>query len=470
MGILDRLWPRRPAPEPETPAEREQREVMAAVRLLQARGFEPAGPARTDALASLTMGMGIDTLDKRQTITPTLRPFFALDQLDALFMQAGPFRRISCAPAVDAVSPGWRTNTAKIQDATSAFDRQWQLRRRLTHAIQLARGYGRSHILILTNDGAPLSEPLGPGPHEIRGMQLLMRRECIPFRWSSDITSDGFGDVDLWNVVPIRVGVFAPSTPVHASRIVTIRGMDAPLTPVSGFDLGRGLSVPDVYWEELRDIVAVWASLATGALEMSTPVLTLGAHLDAVAGGDRTDYAAALQLLKMSRSMWGMTVKAGSDELTRDNVSFTGIKEVITALQERVCMVEGLSATRIFGQSPGGLSTDDASGRATYQTFISGVREERAEPALQTVCGIARGPADRSIAWGPLEVASPREQAEIDLIHAQRDAVLITAKVIAPAEARARYEGDETLPMPVVVGEYEADEDTEEAEPDAEPE
>ena len=60
MGILD-IFRRRPAPEPETPAERERREVMSAVRTLQRFGFNPAGPvarSRQDSLASATMGMG----------------------------------------------------------------------------------------------------------------------------------------------------------------------------------------------------------------------------------------------------------------------------------------------------------------------------------------------------------------------------------------------------------------------------
>jgi hypothetical protein len=74
MGILD-IFRRRPAPEPETPAERERREVTNAVRTLQRFGFNPAGPvsrSRSDSLASATMGMGVGSLDKRETIQPRL--------------------------------------------------------------------------------------------------------------------------------------------------------------------------------------------------------------------------------------------------------------------------------------------------------------------------------------------------------------------------------------------------------------
>ena len=474
MGILD-IFRRRPAPEPETPAERERREVMSAVRTLQRFGFNPAGPvarSRQDSLASATMGMG-GSLDKRETIQPSRRGFFGLDQLDTLYMQGGLFRRLSETPAVDAVARGWRTDDRRKQDITTELDRRLKVKKRLIDCVRYARGYGRSHLLMVTDDGAPISEPLPPGKHRILQLQPLMRREMIPIQWAMELGTEAFadGEVSLWQMQAIRIGVSVPTAVVHGSRVLTIRGLDAPLTPIGGFDLARGLSVPDAYWEEIRDIVAVWASLATSALEMSTPVVTLGAHQDANTGGDDIDYLAALQLLKLSRSAWGMTVKSGNDEFARDNVSFAGVKEVVTALQERICALEGVPATRIFGQAPGGLSTDDKSGARSYDTFISGIREDKIEPALQRIYEVEMGPGDRSIKWTPMEVPTAREQAEVDNINADRDVKLIAAKVITRAESRARYEGDEVLPMPVVVGEYEEDdlELDEPTEPDPDP-
>jgi phage-related protein (TIGR01555 family) len=463
MGFWDALFGRKPAlPAPvETPAERARREIMAAAAVLESHGIDPLRGPRRDSLASATMGLGDLNLDKRETIRPARRGFFSLDELDTLYMQGGLFRRLSEAPAVDAVSRGWRTDDARQQDITSALDRRLKIKKRMIDALRYARAYGRSHLIMVTDDGAPMSEPLPPGKHRVLQLQPFMRREMIPFQWSMTMGTEAFAEaeVELWQLQPIRIGVFVPTSVVHGSRVITLRGLDSPLTPIGGFDLGRGLSVPDAYWEEIRDIVAVWGSLATSALEMSIPVVTLGAHLDAATGGDAPDYAAALRFLAMSRSAFRMTVKSGSDLFERDNVAFTGIKEVITALQERICALEGIAATRIFGQSPGGLSTDDASGRATYNTFIGGIREDKVDPAVQRIYEVELGPGDRSIVWAPIEVPTAREQAEVDDILARRDATLIAAKVITPAESRARYEGDEVLPSPVVVGEYDDDAD-----------
>ena len=455
MSIFDRWFRRKPElpvqPTPttlETGDEIARRELRAATDTLRRYGVTPT--LRADALASSVIGMGESTEDKRETIAPVLRGFFGLDSLDALYLQGGLFRRISEGPAVDAISGGWTTDDGIDQNSTSAFDRRLGLRERMLDCARYARAYGRAHLLLVTDDGLPLSEPLPPGRHNVKAIQVLMRRECIPFHWSSDLGDPGFGDVDMWNVVPIRVGVFAPATPVHASRVMTLRGLDPTLTPVQGFDLGRGLSVPDAYWGPVRDYLAATDAIAVAALEMSIPVLKLGAHSEAYSGVDRSEYLASLQLMKLKKSTFGMLPLAGSDELERLPVQFTGAREAIMSLQERVCALEGIPIVKLFGQSPGGLSTDNESGRTSYATLLRGIRVDRVEPALQAIYDIAFGHADRTIVWGDLEAPTPRDEAEIDEIRTRRDIMLVQAGIITREEARARYAGDEVLPYPVV--------------------
>lgn len=455
MSIFDRWFRRAPAltvqPTPATPESSDEimrRELRSAADTLRRYGVTPT--LRADALASSVIGMGDSTEDKRETITPVLRGFFSLDSLDALYLQGGLFRRISEGPAVDAISGGWTTDDGIDQNSTSSFDHRLGLRERLLDCARYARAYGRAHLLIVTDDGLPLSEPLPPGRHNIKAVQVLMRRECIPFHWSSDLSDPGFGDVDMWNVVPIRVGVFAPATPVHASRVLTLRGLDPTLTPVQGFDLGRGLSVPDAYWGTVRDYLAATDAIAVAALEMSIPVLKLGAHSEAYSGVDRAEYLASLQLMKLKKSTFGMLPLAGADELERLPVQFTGAREAILSLQERICALEGIPIVKLFGQSPGGLSTDNESGRTSYATLLRGIRVDRVEPVLHAIYNIAFGPADRTIVWGDLEAPTQREEAEVDEIRTRRDIMLVQAGIISREEARARYVGDEVLPYPVV--------------------
>ena len=467
MSWWDRLLGRvpQPPPEPETPVEIERRETRHALATLRRYGVQVVPVSeRRDSLVSTTFGMGEATEDKRQTITPAARGYFGLDALDSLYQQGGLFRRIAAGPAVDAISPGWRTDDGVDQDATSAFDRRHRLRQKLLDVTRYARAYGRAHLLLITDDGQPLDQPLPPGRHRIKAMQVLMRRECIPFRWSSDLDSEGFGDVDLWQVVPIRVGVLVPACAVHASRVLTMRGLDPVLTPVPGFDLGRGLSVPDAYWDVVRDYLAATDAVAYSALEMSVPVLRMGAHAELMSGSDRENALASLQLLKMKRSVFGTAVLAGSDEYERVPVQFSGVSDAVRVLQERVCALEGIPVTKLFGQAPGGLSTDNESGRVNYNTLLAGVRVDCADPMLQTIYDTEFGPGDRTIQWGTVEPLSEREQAEIDEIRARRDATLVGIQAVTAAEVRARYEGDEVLPYPVV-SEYDDLDDLDLAEP-----
>jgi phage-related protein (TIGR01555 family) len=360
-------------------------------------------------------------------------------------------RRISEAPAIDATSGGWRTVTAADQDVTSAFDTALDLPRKITWAAVNARAYGRAHLWLIVDDGLDPSEPLDARrPHKIVAIHPLMRREVIPQEWESDPQSPGWGQVVRWSLAVNRVGVFAPTILIHASRMVTIRGFDAPLTPIQGFDLGRGLSAPDVYWNAFRDYDGAVDAVAVSALNMSVPILRLGAHAEAYGGADREAYLATLKLMKLKTSAFGMLPMAASDEIERLAVQFTGVADAVTVLQERVCGIEGIPVTKLFGSAPGGLSTDNEAGRVNYGTMIRGLRVDRAEPALRQIHTVAMGPGDWAYQWGDIETATPRQVAEIDEINARRDVALIAAGVITREEARARYEGDEVLPMPVV--------------------
>jgi hypothetical protein len=102
-----------------------------------------------------------------------------------------------------------------------------------------------------------------------------------------------------------------------------------------------------------------------------------------------------------------------------------------------------------MGQSPGGLSTDDAAGRRSYAALLGRVRGS-VEGALLRVYEIGLGPGDRAIAWGPADAPSAAEAADLSLKYAQRDALAVTSGAITPEESRARYADEVERSGPVL--------------------
>lgn len=451
MSMVDWLpwrWGRLPAHRPETPDEVVARELAGASEIFRRYGIDPD---RRDSIGSAMLGMGDALADPREGIQPMLRGFFNAEALDAMFVHGGLLRAISARPAVDAISAGWRVDDGTEQDVTSRLDTRLGMRRKLTRSAVFSRAYGRSHLLIVTDDGAPIDQPLPPGPHKVLAVHVIMRREAVPVRWCVDMRDPNMGEVDIWQVTPTRPGCLIPMGFVHHSRMVTMRGFEAPLTSVPGMDLGRAVSAPDVYWPYLRDYIAGGDAVAVAALSMSVPVLWLGANQDAYSGSDRSEYLASIQLLKRRLSTFGLLPLSGSDKLDRISVQFTGIGEAMEALRARVSGIEGIPAIKLTGDAPQGLNTDGKSGSNTYSTLLRGLRDA-AEEAATRIYNIEMGEDDRRFVWGDPEPASDYDLAKLDFMRVQRDAVLLANNVVARAEVRARYVGDDVLPNPVVVG------------------
>ena len=410
-----------------------------------------APPAtRRDSIASADLGLGVGGRDKRLTARPSLPVWLSDGELAAVYATGGIGRRIVQAPAIDAVRSGWRVDTEGERDVAREIDARLELAERLAYGYAMARLYGGAILLLVTDDDADLEVPLAPGAHELRAVHVVTGPEIRPVAWDTDPASPRWLLPSVWLVSPIRPGVSAPSIRVHASRAVYLSGLS--LSPTQDAPrLGLDLSAVDAYWPALRDLELAQASATVLGIELSTPWLRIGAGKTALAGADADAVRDALALFQRSRSVLGLSVLSGDDELGRDNASLSGIRDLLVAGYERIASVEGIPLTVLIGQPPAGLSTDDASGRATYHRTISGIRVDVLTPALRQIYDVALGSdPERAIVWTPLDAPTSLEIAQIDSALAGRDAALVTAGIVTAEEARARYAGAEVVPYPVL--------------------
>jgi len=107
--------------------------------------------------------------------------------------------------------------------------------------------------------------------------------------------------------------------------------------------------------------------------------------------------------------------------------------------------------SRLVGQPPAGLSTDDAAGQRTYQDFIARRQRTHLTPILRALYDVALGPAPRDIYWPPLDTPTDREAAETEKLRAEAASIRTGgAPVTTPEEERTRLTGSEVLAMPVI--------------------
>lgn len=379
----------------------------------------PPGPRRSDA-TSVPLGYGSG--GKVEGARPTRMLHLSDEELVDL-SSYGIGRRLTWGFAAGALRAPWELPDGLALPPIEGLD--WQ--DLLVEATATARSLGGAHLWPVTDDDPETwREPLPPGSHEIRAVHVLSALDARPRLYEASPASQHWTRPATWDVHPMRQEVATRSWQIHASRLIYIPGLPAmgsQRVPRRGYDL----SALDAYWPALRRIELALESATIGAVELSTPWVRMGSP-DPMSGEDALSADERLDLMQAYRSMARLSVLFGDDTLGRDNVALTGLRtEVLLALYEAVCSVEGMSLTAVFGQSPAGLSSVDEAGRRNDAAALDAIRRGCATPAIQRLVEIATG-RTVEVEWSPLDVDDPAQSAQ-----------LVAAGIADPDELRARH-------------------------------
>lgn len=416
-----------------------------------------AGPRQADSVASAITGLGVLGSDKARDAAPASPSWLAAEQMDAQAVTSEIIRRAIFGIPEDSVSGGFRVDSDDARDITRDLDHRLDLERHLVHVDQSARQYGGAHWLVVCRGVSDLSRPLPPGPHEIEAIHVIEGRESVPILWDREIQSPHWTDPLTWQITINRAGGF--SVPglgnVHRSHLVYMSGLPLSRSQWVPMMIGKQLSVPQAYWEAVRDLGLAHRSTAIAAMEQSMMTLRLRGGQTVLSGSEDSSAADALSLWSQSRSILRTNVLTGEDEASRLEAPLVGLADIVRVQYERLSAVEGIPLSVLLGMAPGGLSTDDAAGRRTYARLIERRRRTRLAPFLRRFYDLALGEGPtREVVWSEVDKPTPQERAQTSLLLAQRDAALVAAGIITPDEARARYatdSDDDELELPVLV-------------------
>lgn len=363
--------------------------------------------------------------------------------------RVGLYHRVVWAIPEDAIGDGWATVSGDGADLTAQIDKDLGVEWALLEARASARQDRGAWLWPVTSD-KDWSTPLGPGPHEVKALHVLTADEVTVDDLERDPESKKWSRPLYVRIQAQRDDVYWNAPRVHTSRLIYMPGAPATAnqqTPTKGYDL----SVLELYRAAIDDYENGVANVGRLLSRLPMPWVKLkGAQ--AVAGGSDPDYEASLQLLRDGMEGGaGLMVLLGEDEVGWSGPTLTGLRDAVNVLAERVGLVEGVPLSRLLGQAPGGLSTDDASGNRAYNAVLARERRMILEPVLLELYDFVLGPdANRKISWPPLDKPTALEAAQISETNARRDAALIAALAIGPDESRARFEGGEERPLPKV--------------------
>lgn len=387
--------------------------------------------------------------------------------------QRPEYRRISEIIAMEMTrkwvtiqSSGDEDKSDKIAAINAAMERL-KVRDVFREAAEQDGFFGRGHIYIdlgTTEDPNELKTPIGDGRNDASkakvqkaSLKRLCSVEpvwCYPSHYNSSdpLRPDWFRPT----------GWFVQGKEVHASRLLTIVGREVsdllkPAYSFGGLPLSQ-MAKPYVdNWLRTRQSVADLIS--------SFSAFVLATNLADKLGMDGSDLFKRAELFNNLRDNRGLMI-IDKERETFQNVSasLSTLDNLQAQTQEHMASVSGIPLVKLLGIQPAGLNASSEGELECFYTWVGALQEKMFRDPLTRILGFIQlselGEIDPDLhfRFEPLWELSEKETAEVRKINAETGKVLIDAKVISPAEERARIAGDgdsiyDTLDVDVVPSE-----------------
>lgn len=121
---------------------------------------------------------------------------------------------------------------------------------------------------------------------------------------------------------------------------------------------------------------------------------------------------------------------------------------------DELAAVSEIPLSKLFGQAPTGLSTDDASGERNFNDTIATKQRRILRPVLERMIEfliaakrVPTVPMDKwSLEFKPLSEPTEQDKATTDKTKAETDTLLVSQGIISETEARSRWKSDPSTP------------------------
>src|SRR6266540_1077820 len=367
-------------------------------------------------------------------------------------------------PSLDATR---RWLDVQIQDDKVASElvekeeRKLKAKKLFQRAMAWSRAFGGAALLMGVEDGQDPDKPVNEkNITKIRFLTLFSAQEVYPASWYADPFEEKYGLPETYWVTPQGFATNVRTTRVHESRLLRFDGVKVSRRQEVA-TRGWGDSVLVRVLEVLADFGMAWGSAGHLVQDFSQAIFRMKGLIEALSSGREQLVQARLEAIEMGRSVVrAALIDAGDSSegdpgegFERKTTSIAGLAELLDRFAVRLAAAADMPISRLFGQTPGGLSSDDKAGTTWWTERIEGLQEENLlEPAEQLTRYIllskegptkGKEPENWSIRFRPLRQLDPVQEATRCLSNAQADAADVQAGVLMAEEvATSRFGGD----------------------------
>lgn len=360
-----------------------------------------------DGIASLALKLGLKQEQTKYTANSMLTE--KRDELEALWRENWIANKI-CIKRPEDMTRAWRdvfSNDLDSEqlDAFTKYERRIKLRETLTKALQWSSLYGSVGLLIVT-DATNLNTPLRPTEKLKRLIILPKWKISTTGERETNITDANFGKYKAYSIS----GDDKPLI-VHHSRLLIMNANDAPLSDSSIW----GISDLEKIIDALKRFDIASANVGDLIFESKIDIFKIDGLSDKIASGFENEVANVIGAVQAIKSSTNSLLLDKENEYDRKELSFGGLKDLITEFRNAVAGAADMPVTILFGQSVSGLASGDEDIQ-NYHESIHRLQEARLRPVLEVIdtliCGELFGgqPEDWWFEFLPLTVVKQEQQ------------------------------------------------------------
>jgi phage-related protein (TIGR01555 family) len=236
---------------------------------------------------------------------------------------------------------------------------------------------------------------------------------------------------------------------VHASRLLMLTSRPVPDMLKASYNFG-GLSLSQLAepyvnnWLRTRDSVGDLVH----SFSISGICTNMAAELSGASSTTLSDRAKLFNDLRDNRGVF--LLDKDSEEFFQFNTPLSGLDALQAQAQEQMASVSNIPLVKLLGISPAGLNASSEGEIRVFYDYIHAEQEKSFQEPLKTILDILQldmyGEIDPEITseFEELYQLDELQRATVRKTEADTDAVLITAAVISPDDARERLIADKS--------------------------
>ncbi len=389
---------------------------------------------RLDDVTSFLTGLGT-SVDRSTSMRMLPRAPLTMPELDAFWTQKGISVLCSTLPAEAMTREGHTIESlpewvdAKAVDSTA---QDLAIKRNTARLAAFGSHWGGAILGVALDDGLPPYWPLDLGRiKRVRGFFVLNRNEVQPVTRAN-------GEPEAY-LITAATGTPIEGRLIHASRVIKYCGpIDLP-EHMRRDEQYWSLSVLERVYDEMRKM---WSALgyAEGVLhDLILDVFSIPGLQEAVMAGKGDMVKARVRLFAGLKSIFrALVIDGGNEEKKRAPEQYvqksrtvTGIPQLVDVFVPAAVAATGIPRTIFLGDSYGGLNSGGNDGEwRSWDARVKSWQGDIITTWLTWMYGLlfaakdgptaGREPETFTIKHRPLRQPTPKEEAEIDALRAER--------------------------------------------------